>query len=40
MRIKDEEIWEERRLMGGEKIEKAACVKALRQERFGGFEAP
>lgn len=40
MHIKDGEICEERRLMGGKKVERIACVKALRQKRFGGCEAP
>lgn len=35
MHIKDEEIWEVRRL---KKEERIARIKALRQERFGGCE--
>lgn len=40
MHVKDEEICEERTLMDGEKVERTACTKALRQGKFGGFEAP
>lgn len=39
MHVKDEEIREERTLMDGEKVERTACTKALRQGKFGGFEA-
>ena len=39
MHVKDEEICEERRLMDGEKVERTARTKALRQGKFDGFEA-